>query len=134
MALSKEEIFNIKDIEIREVYVPEWNGTVYIRTMSGVDRDRFDESLQSATRKDGTVDIRTLRARLLALCICDASGSPLFSLADVEKLNQKSSKALMRLFAVAQDLNGLTEEAIQELLGNSEGDRSAASGSSSPGS
>ncbi len=128
MALTSEEIINADDAGIREIEVPEWKGVVCLRVISGKARDQFDQELIKATKPDGSVDIVNLRPLLLSFALCDGDGAPLFTLADVEKLNQKSANVLSRLFSVAKEMNDMTEEAVKKRLGNSEGDQSGVSG------
>ena len=54
----------------------------------------------------------------------------LFAAKDEAALNSKSAKAIDRLFQTAQELNGLREEDVDELVGNSESDLSDSTGSS----
>ncbi|MGH2437502.1 MAG: hypothetical protein ACRDFA_10955, partial [bacterium] len=56
-----------------------------------------------------------IRATLETLTVCDESGAPVFSLADIEALGQKSCAALDRICEVAQRLNRLTAADIDEL-------------------
>lgn len=134
MDLTRDEILRADDRKVVEIAVPEWNGSVHLRPMSGLERDEFDKILAARSRKDGSVDISTLRAVLVALTACDASGRLLFSLKDAAGLNRKSARAIMRLYAAAQEMNGLSPEAVKELLGNLDGEPSAGSGSGSPSS
>ena len=43
--LSKDAILAADDLPRETVHVPEWGGDVYVRTMSGTDRDAFETSL-----------------------------------------------------------------------------------------
>ena len=125
--LSRDDILGADDLQSEAVEVPEWNGTVYIRTMTGEERDRFEASL---VRIDGAKfeDItRNLRARLVCLTAVDENGESLFTLDDIQKVGAKSSKALDRLYEVAERINGLTEKDVKDLEKNLSGDQSASS-------
>lgn len=130
--LSRDDILNADDLKSEAVKVPEWNGTVYIRTMTGEERDRFEASL---VRMDGVKfeDItRNLRARLVCLTAVDKEGKSLFTLDDIEAVGGKNSKALDRLYDVAERINGLTDKDVEDLEKNLSDGQSASSTSPSP--
>ena len=132
MKSLKELIFAANDVQRIPVVVPEWGVTVYIRTLSGTERDAFEGGLMKGKGKQREPDLANLRARLVALCAVDEEGNRIFDKSDVEALGKKAAAPLDRLFTAAQELNGLTEKDVQELAGNSVGDRNDASTSDSP--
>jgi hypothetical protein len=105
--LSKEAILAADDLPRESVSVPEWGGDVLVRTMSGTDRDAFEASL---LEKDGRME--NVRARLVALTLCDAQGDRLFDDGEIAALGRKSARALDRVFSVAQRLNGIGVEQV----------------------
>ena len=120
MALTKDQILESSDLKNEAVDVPEWGGTVYVRTMTGADRDQFEASMVSIG-VDGTrkADMTNLRAKLIALTIVDEAGNRLFDANDVDRLGLKSASAIERVFAAAQGLNGLGAKAEGEAVKNS---------------
>lgn len=130
--LSKEAILSADDLVKELVEVPEWGGAVYVRALTGAERDAFEQSMVEMRtvrqgRKQETVRemrLQNIRARLCALTICDEEGNRLFTDADVQALGRKSASALNRVFQVAQRLSGLTDEDVEELAGNSDEIRS----------
>lgn len=136
MVLTKAEIEASNDVIIECLDVPEWdiksNGTVTrkgevcIRVLQGTDRDAIEREwlLHQKEFGDG-VPMPNTRARYVGLCLCDAKGVRLFSDSEVDKLGKRSSAALDRIFGAAQKLNGLTDEDVEELVGNSDGDQNA---------
>ena len=108
--LSKDEILRKADQKIESVDVPEWGGQVYVRTLSGDERDRMEVQL-----KDSRVGSRGLFA---ALTICDENGNRLFADQDAHALGKKNAAALDRILEVGFRLNAMTEEAIEELEKN----------------
>lgn len=118
--LSAAEILSAKDIETEVVEVPEWGGAVYVKGMTGAERDAFEKSILVEKRsKKGKVtretDTANMRAKLVAATMVGDSGLPLFSPYDVEELGKKSGAALQRVFEVACKLSGMTEKEIDEL-------------------
>jgi hypothetical protein len=109
VALSKKDILSINDTKTESVTVPEWNdATVYVRTISGTEREAFEESYAEQKMKN-------FRMRFLVKTLCDESGERLFDDADVEELGKKSSAVINRLFDKAWALNAFTPEAVEKL-------------------
>jgi len=106
--LSKGAIVGVQDLKTEAVDVPEWGGAVSVRTMTGADRDAFENSLVTIAA-DGTrkPDMVNMRAKLVALTLVDEAGAPMFTLKELDLLAAKSAAALDRIFQVAQRLNGL---------------------------
>lgn len=115
MLLSKSNILAVDDLKQEDVPVPEWGGTVRLRTLTGTERDAFGQALMGT---DGKADMTNYRARLLASCMVAEDGSALFSSAEVGALGAKSGAVLDRLFRVADRLNGLGEIAVGVAQGN----------------
>lgn len=114
--LSKEAIFAADDRPTEDVEVPEWGGTVRIRTLSGRERDAYNASLVKKTKSGGRdLNLENSAAKLVALCAIDENGNRLFPTeGDVIKLGNKSAAALTRIEAACQKLNGFTDEEVEE--------------------
>lgn len=113
--LTKDQILKVEDSKTKEIDVPEWGGKVLVTTMSGFARDRFEASIMG---KQGGMNTSNIRAKLVAACLVDEKGTLLFNEQDIEKLGKKSCKALDRIFAEAQLLNGIGNAEIEELAKN----------------
>jgi len=120
MALTKDQILKAKDVKFVDVDVPEWGGVVFIKTLTGTERDAFEESII----RDGKANLTNIRAKLCVRTIVNEKGERLFADNDIAVLGAKSAKALDRIFAAAQKLNGITAEDIEELEKNSEAGQS----------
>lgn len=118
MLLNREAILKANDIEKREVYIPEWGGSVYVRGMTGRERDQFEASIIRQRGRNTEINMKNARAKLVVMCTVDQDGNRLFTDADVAPLADKSAKALDRIFAVAQELSGITREDMEELTEN----------------
>jgi len=118
--LTKKDILEIKDIEIERVEVPEWGGDVFVKGMTGLERDTFEASIVQQRGKDARVNMVNIRAKLAAQTICDEGGVRLFTDKDIRLLGAKSANALQRVFDVAQRLSGITEGDVDELAENLE--------------
>lgn len=129
--LSAEAILAFDDVQVRDVPVPEWNGTVRLRSMSGRERDSFEASLREVHGKDIVINTVNSRAGLVARCAINPdTGERLFTDQQINALGEKNAAVLDRLYEVAAELSGLGGE--EELAGKSEAAPSGDSGSSSP--
>lgn len=113
--LTKEAILSAADIEHEDVSVPEWGGTVRVRTMTGLERDAMGARFIGA---DGKPDMSRYNTLLLASSIVDEKGDQVFSVDDVQALGAKSARALDRVLVVAQRLNAFGQEAVEKAKGN----------------
>ncbi len=116
--LSAEDIENAEDINRELVHVPEWGGSVWVYGLNGLERDAFEETMIVGKGKNQKRNLANIRARLCARCIRDENGKRMFKKERVEKLGQKSAKALDRVFSVAQRLCGMSKEDVDDLVGN----------------
>lgn len=120
MPLDRKSILSANDVRLEKVAVPEWGGDVYLRVISGTDRDHFEESYADQKMK-------SFRIRFLVLTLCDESGERIFKDDESELLGKKSSVVINRLFEAAWKLNAFTQEAVDAL---GEGSPSAPNGGS----
>jgi hypothetical protein len=115
--LSKESILGCDDLPSQEVNIPEWGGSVWVKTMSGADRERFETAHQVEAK--AVAKSNTLRARLAVYSVCDETGKAMFEEKDIPALAKKSGAALDRIFEVSLKLNKIGSEDISELEGES---------------
>jgi len=127
--LTRETILAVQDLPVKTVAVPEWGGDVFVRSMTGAERDQYEQALMMSRTPDGKVNIANVRGRLVAFCSVDENGKRLFEDADIDALGAKSAIALDRVFAAASALNGIGEKDVQAL-----GEPSAAAGAASTSS
>jgi len=113
--LTRDSILQADDLPKESVDVPEWGGQVWVRTLSGTERDAFEQSMVNKKNKP---NMDNVRARFAVLTICDEAGDRLFKAADADELGKKSAAALDRVFAVAQRLNGFSDQDQKDIAGN----------------
>lgn len=113
--LSREDILKVDDIQVELIEVPGWGGNVFVKGMTGAERDRFEASVIDVNSKKQRIDMTDLRAKLCAETICDEGGKKLFTPSDIKELTKKSAAALQRVFEVAQKLSGITDDDVEEL-------------------
>lgn len=117
--LTKQQILEARDLPTEDVHVPEWGGTVRVRALGGLERDRYESSLVIGTGAAAKFSPLNIRAKLVAAAVVDDRGKRLFSEEDVAALGEKSGAALDRVFEVAQRLSGLSQKDMEDLRGNS---------------
>jgi len=113
MALDRKSILAADDVRKEKIAVPEWGGDVFLRVLTGTDRDRFEESYADQKMK-------SFRIRFLLLALCDEAGERLFSDDEADVLGKKSSVVINRLFEAGWKLNAFTQEAVDALGEDSE--------------
>jgi hypothetical protein len=118
MALIKDksQILGAINLPTEDVYVPEWKATVRLRGLTGIERDKYEESCVKMRGGVQQANISNATSRLVAWCMVDESGSKLFyGEDDVKELGKQPASAIQRCFTVACRLSGLTEDDINEL-------------------
>lgn len=111
--LNRDDILNASDI--RKEKVKAWGGEVWVRGMTGAERDKFESSVIQFKGSSQSLNLSNVRAKLCALTICDEEGKRLFTEADVQLLSEKSAVELSKIFIVAQRLSGITDADVEEL-------------------
>lgn len=127
--LTREQILAADDLPSEIVEVPEWGGSVRVRTLTGRERDTMGAALMGSSGKPNFAEFDR---RLVAASMVDENGNPLFGQDEIEALGRKSSLALQRVAAVAQRLNGITEAKIEAAAGNSVSGQSDGSSTDGP--
>lgn len=120
---------------IERVYIEEWLCDAIVRVMTGAERDAYEAEI-TGTRMPGkgqtrVLNLSNIRARLVARCLIDDNGDPLYDWrkpADLDELGKTDAAILDRIFTAASQLNGITEKDIEELAKNSPAEANGVSG------
>lgn len=118
-ALTKDAIFAASDLTTETVACPEWGGDVIIRSMTGTQRDAYEQSLM--TKDDAgnfAVDTENMKVKLVVYTAVDEAGNALFAAADIPALSGKSAAVIERLANVATRLSGLGKQATEDAAKN----------------
>ena len=125
-ALTKEQILGAEDRKVVPIECPEWGGRVYVRPLSGEQRDELEERYGNAESVIG------IRAWIAASGMCDGKGESLdWSAREVDMLGQKSAASLDRVASRIQEISGISNKDVEELEKNSGTVQSDGSGSDS---
>ncbi len=125
----RETILASDDLPRESLNVPEWGMDLHVRTLTGAEREDFENVVQRASAGKGGMDLRGLKIKLVLLTLCTEDGELVFDSTDQLLLNGKSASAIDRIFQVSQRLSGLTNEDADEMVGNSGSVPAVASGS-----
>ena len=126
--LTKDQILAAKDLKTKVETVEEWGGDVILSTMTGTERDDFEFEIFRDKGLNEEVNLKNIRAKLLSKCIKDEEGNRVFPAAkDIKALGNKSALVLDRLFSMAQKMNGMTKEDIDDMAKNFKPDQSESS-------
>lgn len=115
--LSRDAILGAPDLKTIPVDVPEWGGRVYVRSLSGREREQIE--YRQVQDRESNDPKRNFRGLILAYCLADAAGKPLFTPADAEMLGAKAAKPVEKVFEAAIKLNGFGAADVEELEKNS---------------
>lgn len=131
--MTREQILTAPDIETEDVdlsHIPGW-GTVRVKDLTAGERDKLEQSIvveRTETVNGKQVKKQVLRdnvrATFCAACIVGEDLRPLFTKQDIAQLGQKSARALDAIFSIIRKRNGISEDDVAELEGNSAGDQS----------
>jgi hypothetical protein len=120
LALLAKEKLEVEKVEFE-------NGDyVYVRQMTGHERDMFEESMlrKNKDTKGNVISMETVladfRAKLASIVLCDEEGKSLLDIKDYPVLSSNmSAKRLEAITNVAQRLNAITEQDKEEIVKNS---------------
>ena len=115
MTLTRAEILAAKDIEIVEIKVPKWGGSIWVKSLSAREREEFEAALFGT----GKLELHNIRAKMASLAVCDENGNPLFTEEDIEELNKKNTAVLQKIFVKCQELSGIGDKVVEKLAKNS---------------
>ncbi len=131
--LSREATLAADDLETRDLYIPEkgWEGWLRLRTLTAYEKDELEIGMVVATtngKVGETKRLDNIRARFVAAAVVDKEGRRLYSGDDIEALGKKAAPALSRIFAAVQDMNGISDDDVEEMeknFGSGQSDSSA---------
>lgn len=119
--LNKQDILQAKDVSTEMLEVPEWGGTIYVRSISAAERGLIEEGAARFKESKGKNDTfaRTFTVKMVSMSVCDENGQRLFEDKDIALLQQKNAAVISRIAEVAQRLSGFSKQDLEELEKNS---------------
>lgn len=122
MPLTRAEILKAKDCEIKEVAVPAWGDTVFIKSLSLADRNNYESQAYTSSQLTDPTKKAAIYAKLklkvVMAGLCDANGVLLFggknAVADYSVLEQHDAKVMTWLSEEILKLSGMWREDEEE--------------------
>lgn len=110
--LSRDQILTVQDLRRELVEVPEWNGEVYVRGFTALEREEVEmRSMAMIDIATGTIkDARQmagLKAWIVARTVVDSDGGRIFSDTDIDGLQGKNALVINRLADITSRLSSL---------------------------
>jgi len=101
------------------VALPEIGRQGYILPWLGTTRDKWDQLVTDRSRNKKRAKVNDLAAWMVAMSACDSEGHLLFSDVDAPRITKRMRAATInRYCAAVQKINGLSDEEMEEALGN----------------
>lgn len=97
------------ELPIRPLDIPDLGGRIYVKGMSGKQRDSFEAW---ATSEKGP---KNIRGKAAARCIVDKDGKRQYTDHDADALGNVKVSILQKVFSAIQELSGMTNEDVDEL-------------------
>ena len=121
--LTASDIIKADDVYVERVDVPEWGGHIFVKLMSGTEKEAYVDSVRQLVGVGKTASYKFILkgsgAKLVAATACDDNGKRIFRDEDVEALGRKSHKAMRRVIDAAGRLNGLSDDADDDAKNDS---------------
>lgn len=100
--LDRNAILNAQDVNYEVLEIPEWGGTIRLRTLTGDQAAEFMD-MKEDEKKD-------VMPRILSLAVVDANGDRVFEDTDFVAIMRKSMRPLLRVLKVVNRMNGFEKE------------------------
>lgn len=121
--LNPQQILEQKTLVTEVLEVPEWGGKVRVKMLSARERDEFESSMMTVDNKGRPVDNRkNARARLVQIAVVHEDGRPFFTKHDIRTLGELPAAGLQRVFNKVNEMSAISEEDMEEMVGDFGGD------------
>ena len=117
--LNMKQILSADDLESQTMTIPEWGGEVIIRTMTEAERSKIEASVIQQNGSNQSVNMERYKVKVVVASLVDEEGKRLFTQKNIDALRQKSARPINRIVNAAQKLNGISDDDVEELMGNS---------------
>lgn len=115
MLLSAKEILDVADFQEVTVDIPEWRGSVRLRSLTAADAAKYVDSVRNNAQDSAIM--------LFALSCVDERGQRIFTYDDLPALREKQFRVILRLQNRLLELNGLRDSAkTEEIAKNDSGE------------
>lgn len=135
--VTKEQLRAVVDAArakpvVESMDVPELGGTVYVRGLTGKQRDVWEQWCVVGEGRNRV--LKNVRGKLLARTLCNEDGARICADQDADWLGDLPGAIISPLYDLAARLSGISEQTKADLEKYSEAEGSGASSSDSPSS
>lgn len=123
--ISREKFLKKQEFKIEQVIIDETTGDfVYIKQMSGFDRDRLEQSMTIQTKDEkgneiAKVTTENFKAKMICATVCDENGVLLLKPDDYKTINANfTADAIENLSNKASDLNKIRQKDQEDAVKN----------------
>lgn len=100
-------------LKIKKYATPVWGGGVYLKQLSGADRDMIDKvGIESGDQ------YKDLRARYIVYSVCDEKGVLLFKHEDIPMITKMDGGITTALFKEITKISGIGAEEVDKAVKN----------------
>ncbi len=113
--LTAESILGQKDMDLKEIEIEEWGGSVFLGSTTLIERFKYDETYRN---EDGTLknpDDTGYMLELLHLTLKDEHGEPLFTRETIKGLLNKKAKTIVKLFKTCSKHHFIGEDDLEDI-------------------
>jgi hypothetical protein len=108
---NPQAILDHDDDQYAEVEVPEWGGSVRVRSIGAAERENLLRSSVTVEGKSRKIDTPVMRVKIVWLSVVDESNKRMWTTkAELEALGQKNAASIDRIADVALRLAGITDD------------------------
>jgi hypothetical protein len=107
--MDREQFLGAQFARAEQVTLPNGAGNVYVRVMSGAERDKFSAERERA----GKVDPNGM-GYFVCLVLSDADGNRILKSSDVKSVMEKPAAVLDAIIDAAMKLNGMADDAVED--------------------
>lgn len=115
--LNKQDLLKKQELKIEKVVLSN-DSFVFVREMTGRERDQFERSLYKLDSENKiSQTLEDFRAKLAVNTICDEKGNLILDAKDYADLSKNISASMLeKIVNKAQELNKITEEDKEALV------------------
>lgn len=109
--LNRDAVLKVTDTVTKDIPVPEWGGSLRVRTMTVAERNDF-------ARRASSEDKVSVAAWLVSVLAVDENNKPLFKAEDVPEIERRNFRAVDRVVQAILEVNGISEKKVEEAAKN----------------
>lgn len=106
--LNRDAILKAQDVATKEVSIPEWGGSIRVRSMTVAERNEFARRVASSEEKT------SVGAWLVTMLAVDGDGKSLFKPEDVSELEKRNAKAIDAVVNAILEINRIGDKEVAE--------------------